>query len=515
MVVNYRRADDTIACLRSLRDELDHPAGGLQLVCVDNASGDGSAERIAEAVPSAVLVRSERNGGFGAGCNLGVEHADGDVIGLLNSDARPHRDWVRAAVDVFARDPKVGAVASKVLDWDGATVDFAGGGLTWFGMGYSPHRGRPADLGNERPADVLFGTGSAMFVRAELYRLLGGFDERFFMFYEDVDLGWRLNLRGHRVRYVPASIAYHRHHASMAGAGEFRELYLLERNALVALYKNLEQPTVDAVLPAALALAVRRGAARGGLDTTAFELAHRGDGDDVPAMTVSKAAMASVLAVDRFVELLPSLASSRAAEQAARVRSDAELRPLFGNVFEPLLGDRGYLDAHRELGALFGVERLFHRRNVLVVTTTAVSADAPTRAWELATALAGEHHVRLVSTTGTDTAGVAFPVLVERADALRTHTGWADVVVLDDAVRAHVPWLRHEPGTVVVSDRIDVDTLVATCRAPRPTVERQPLATRLRRDVAVVRHHLAAGGWRDLAHAAASRLRLSLGRAGR
>jgi GT2 family glycosyltransferase len=70
VVVNYRGADDTLACLRTLRDELDWPAEALELICVDNASDDGSAQRIAAAVPQARLIRSATNTGFAGGCNL-------------------------------------------------------------------------------------------------------------------------------------------------------------------------------------------------------------------------------------------------------------------------------------------------------------------------------------------------------------------------------------------------------------------------------------------------------------
>ncbi len=80
---------------------------------------------------------------------------------------------------------------------------------------------------------MLFATGAAMFVRTELYRRLGGFDERYFMFFEDVDLGWRLNLLGYDVRYVPTSLVYHQHHAAIKKFGTYREHYLLERNALL------------------------------------------------------------------------------------------------------------------------------------------------------------------------------------------------------------------------------------------------------------------------------------------
>ncbi|MGH3832618.1 MAG: glycosyltransferase family 2 protein, partial [Pseudonocardiaceae bacterium] len=257
IVVNYRGAEHTMTCLRALRDELDWPTEALELICVDNASGDGGARRIAAAVPQVRLIRSATNLGFAGGCNLGAAQATGSVVAFLNSDARPHRDWVRAAIKALAESPDIAAVASKVLDWDGKRIDYVDGGLTWYGMGYKPHVGKPDDGAHGTARDVLFGTGAALLVRREVFERLGGFDERFFMFCEDVDLGWRLNLRGYRVRYEPASIAYHHHHGSLRGADPARETYLLERNALAALYKNVSDETLATVLPAALALAVR------------------------------------------------------------------------------------------------------------------------------------------------------------------------------------------------------------------------------------------------------------------
>ena len=381
VVVNYRRAEDTIACLKALRDDVDYPAELVRLVCVDNSEDPDQAARIAAAVPEAVLVETGHNHGFAGGCNRGVERATGEIIGFLNSDARPHPRWVAAAVEVFRADRRIASVASKVLDWDGATIDYAGAAVSWFGMGFKPGNGSPDGPGFDRQKDVLFGTGSAMFVRAEEYRAVGGFDERFFMFFEDVDLGWRLNLRGHRVRYEPASIAYHRHHASMAGAGEFREQYLLERNALMLLYKNLERSTLDRVLPAALALAVRRGTGRGEVDPDQFELARRGDGDDLPTTAVPKVALAPLLAIDRFVEALPELHAARAVEQHHRVRSDADLRPLMGDVDEPLVGSVPYLLAHRAIARAFAVDDALDgpRRADLRFATRYLAAGGPVR----------------------------------------------------------------------------------------------------------------------------------------
>jgi len=199
IVVNYRGAQDTIACLGYV-DQVEWPAEQLELIVVDNDSGDGSAARIRGAAPRALVVEAGSNTGFAGGCNLGVEHATGEYVAFLNNDARPGPQWVAAAVRVLAGDRTIGSVACKVLDWEGNLVDYVDGSLTWYGMGYKREAEQPDAPEYDVAKDVLFGTGAAMFVRAELFREVGGFDERFFMFYEDVDLGWRLNLLGHRVR---------------------------------------------------------------------------------------------------------------------------------------------------------------------------------------------------------------------------------------------------------------------------------------------------------------------------
>jgi len=458
VVVNYRGAQDTITCLRALRDDLDYPPQLLQLVCVDNASGDGSAEAVAAAVPEAMHVRAERNAGFAGGCNLGVRHATGSVLAFLNSDARPHPQWVRAAVTTLGSDLTIAAVASKVLDWDGTLVDYVDGGLTWYGMGYKPHAGAPDDGSHETARDVLFGTGAALLVRRSAFDAVGGFDERFFMFYEDVDLGWRLNLRGHRVRYEPASIAYHRHHRSLEGADPAREAYLLERNALAALYKNVSDETLATVLPAALALAVRRATARGELDPTELELTRRPDtGADEGDLRVPRITMAGVYAIDRFVEMLPALAESRRTEQAARVRTDADLLPLMRNAMERSYPQIPYLLAYDALVDVLGVEGVYGaRRRILVLTSDAVSermAGPAIRAWNMAELLAAEHDVRLVSLNPYCAPPAAstteFDVRHVPARKMGPELDWAQVVILQGHVLEQVPALKTSNHLVV------------------------------------------------------------------
>jgi GT2 family glycosyltransferase/glycosyltransferase involved in cell wall biosynthesis len=460
VVVNYRGAEHAVTCLRALRDELGWPTDRLELICVDNASGDGSAERIAAAVPQARLIRSATNIGFAGGCNLGVTTATGSIIGFLNSDARPHRDWVRTAVEALSEGPDVAAVASKVLDWDGARIDYVDGGLTWYGMGYKPHVGTPDDGAHDVARDVLFGTGAALLVRREVFTQLGGFDERFFMFCEDVDLGWRLNLRGYRVRYEPRSIAYHRHHASLHGADPARETYLLERNALAALYKNVSDETLATVLPAALALAVRRATARGECDPTELEMTRRSPGAEATGpMAVPRVTMAGMYAIDRFVEMLPALTASRRAEQAARVRTDADLLPLMRNALERASPEIPYLLAHDAIVEALGVQRLYGaRRRILIITADAVAermAGPAIRAWNMAEVLAGEHEVRLVSLNQHCAPPPAdFDVRHVPPRQIGPELDWAQLVVLQGHVLEQIPSLKTS-NHIVVADVYD------------------------------------------------------------
>ena len=334
VIVNYRGADDTIACLRAF-DDISWPRDRLDLIVVDNASGDGSSARIRDAVPGAVVIDSPTNTGFAGGCNFGAARARGEYLAFINNDARPDPGWIAAAVDVLDGDPGISSVASKVLDWDGERIDYVDGSLTWYGMGYK-RECEQVDTGeHDVGRDVLFATGAAMFVRAAVYRDVGGFDDRFFMFYEDVDLGWRLNLLGHRVRYVPRSVAFHRHHASMKSFGPWREHFLLERNALFTMYKNYGDEFLAKALPGALMLAVRRGVARGGDDALALDLGRGAGSGEAETAEVSKETLAPAYAIDALVAHLPALHEDRRRLQAARRRSDKDLLPLFRQLMVP------------------------------------------------------------------------------------------------------------------------------------------------------------------------------------
>ncbi|MCU1657196.1 MAG: glycosyl transferase family 2, partial [Pseudonocardiales bacterium] len=433
VIVNFRGADDTIACVQDLQ-AMDWPEHQLEIVVVENGSGDASAEKIRSAVdPSVRLVESPVNGGFTGGCNLGAEHATGEFLAFINNDARPDPSWLRAAVPTLLADSTIGCVASKVLDWDGVNVDYVGAALTWYGMGYKPAAGSAYDCGAEEPRDVLFATGSAMITRTQLFRDLGGFDERFFMFYEDVDLGWRMNLLGDRVRYVPESTVFHKHHASIEKYASYRERFLLERNALMTLYKNAEQVTLDKVLAPAIALAIRRGFATSGVDTGVLDLQRNPLGDAEPTLELPKHAVAGAFAVDEFLSQLRSLTASRRDLQRRRVVRDHQLVGLIGNFLEPAIPEERYLEGHAALVDAFGLDDLYSAgRRVLVVTGDPLAtkmAGPAIRAFNMAAQLSTDHDVRLVSTQACSLSDPRFVSVHRTYEQLRDDVKWADVVV--------------------------------------------------------------------------------------
>ncbi|MCZ2812344.1 glycosyltransferase [Modestobacter sp. VKM Ac-2979] len=453
VLVNYKGAEDTITCLRSL-GELDWPADQLELIVVDNDSGGDDVDRIRREVPGAVVIEAGENSGFAGGCNTGVRHARGEVVGFINNDARPDPQWVRAAVDVLQRDRSVASVASKVLDWEGTHIDYVDGSLTWFGMGYKREVERPDSGEWETPRDVLFGTGAAMFVRKDVYETVGGFDERFFMFYEDVDLGWRLNLLGWRVRYVPDSIAFHKHHASMKKFGSYRETFLLERNALFSMIKNYGDDALSRTLAPALMLAISRAAERGEIDPGALDLKRSPGGDDIGEMSVPKVTMAGVLAIADAATDVAGLWADRARLQEQRTRNDLELAPLFRQAIEPAFPLARYLKAHGELVESFGIADLFAtRRRILVITgdpLAAKMAGPAMRAWAISEHLSDEHDVRLVSTSGASISDPRFAVsAVGVPDQLKPHEAWADIIVFQGFAMAAAPWLVRSQKIIV------------------------------------------------------------------
>jgi GT2 family glycosyltransferase/glycosyltransferase involved in cell wall biosynthesis len=455
IIVNYRGADDTIECLNGI-EQLDWPTDQLEVIVVDNASGDDSLDKIrSAAAPSVKVIAADANTGFAGGCNRGVDEANNDYVAFINNDARPDPQWLATAVPVLEGHGSVGCVASKVLDWEGKAIDFGGAGFTFYGHGFKLHTGL---LDNDHPdqeADVLFPSGAAMLMEREVFQEIGGFDTRYFMLFEDVDIGVRLWVLGYRVRYVPESIVYHKFHASMRGIKSWREHYLLERNALFTMFKNYDDQNLAALLGPAVVLAALRGVVLGGDDPDFLDLARSHDLEERDVVEVHGHTAAAALALASFAEALPDLLPARREIQSRRTRSDREVFALFRRPLRPNIEDPRFVGPFNTALDAFGVNKLFGKRSRIVVATgdtlSPTMAGPAIRAWEIARALAPEHEVKLVSTT--EASGLTDPDLeISKVGApeLAILESWCDILIFQGYLMEEYPFLKYSNKVMVV-----------------------------------------------------------------
>lgn len=212
VIVNYRTRELTAGAVASVLGEDDV----REVVVVDNASGDGSVEHLrgAFAGDRVRVVAADRNGGFGAGVNLGAAACRSPLLLILNSDATVEPGSVGLLVSALLADDGVGVVAPAVRLAGGGPQPDAFGRLPRRWELLVPGRGRWTGRGDgNRPQWV---SGVAMLLRAADFRSVGGFDERFEMYLEDVDLCRRLHERGRSVARLPAAAVVHAAGASWA-----------------------------------------------------------------------------------------------------------------------------------------------------------------------------------------------------------------------------------------------------------------------------------------------------------
>lgn len=336
-----------LATLLESLDAQDYPADRRELIVVDNGSMDGSADFLRARRPDVRVLVNPRNEGFARANNQGARLAGGKYLALLNNDLKLEPTWLTSIVGQAEQaGSDVVCLGSRILSWDGADVDFAGASMAFTGIAYNLR----FDQGAE-PEDLLFASGAAMLVERDLFLGLGGFDEDYFNYYEDVDLGWRLWLCGYRVGFCGAAVSYHRRNASIASRAE--TVFLLERNALFSIVKNYDDESLAAALPSALALALRRADARSG---PAPPMSARRRLFGRPSAARETEGEATLCALREFGERLPKVLEKRAAVQATRLRADAEIVPLFR---EPLrVGGPSEVELARALGAAGHFERL-------------------------------------------------------------------------------------------------------------------------------------------------------------
>lgn len=227
VIVNFNSACLLSSCLDAVFREI---TDGMEVIVVDNASGDGSAGIVRERYPKAILVRNTTNRGFAGGANDGFAVASGDLLVLLNTDVILREGYIMEILRASAAYPGYAMFASKMSYPDGR-INSAGIGVSLSGAAWDRGKG-DTDTGQYENEEEIFGPcGGAAVYRRLLIDAAGGFDEDFFLFMEDVDLAFRARLLGFRCRYLPQARVYH-HHGVSTGIGSDLSVYYGNRNII-------------------------------------------------------------------------------------------------------------------------------------------------------------------------------------------------------------------------------------------------------------------------------------------
>lgn len=409
IVVNYNGKDHLQVLLDSVKAQA-FPSEQVEVWIVDNGSSDGSVSYVQDHHPHVQIIVNSENLGFARPNNQAAERARGRYLAFVNNDMKLEPDWLSTMVAALdSAPPDVACIGSRILNWDGSHVDFIGGTMAFNGMGFQPGYQAPTHSpeGQAFPDELLFACGGAMLIRRDVYLDIGGFDEDYFAYYEDVDLGWRLWVLGYRVLFCPEAVVYHRHNGTSGRFDWRKKIVLFERNALFSVIKNYEASTLERVWPAALLLTFKRLAVRSGIDRSDFRFGpaqlqprleqaqearsatrldkvfknlarvgvkptikkvvlalarmvldrwggvHEEFGASVPIM---REAYASVVGMEDVIDSLPRMMEKRRHIQARRRRSDAEVAARFGEPLRSVEGRGDYMESHwtvaRELGLL-------------------------------------------------------------------------------------------------------------------------------------------------------------------
>jgi GT2 family glycosyltransferase len=429
ITVNLNGKDYLKELLESIK-ELDYPKDKLELIVVDNGSSDGSVEFLSSAFPDIKIIRNSYNTGFAFANNQGAKAATGGYVAFLNNDTKVDINWLTELVKPVYGNKETVCSGSKVLSIDGKNIDFVGGMINFEGKGFQIDYGvlTEKDIHNDYRY-LPFVNGGAMLVDRKVFLNIGGFDEDFFAYYEDVDFGWRLWVLGYKVIFAPKSVVYHVHHGTSKIFSEDKLRFLKERNALYAVFKNYNDENLAKVFSGTLASIYGRIFVDVKFDykkyydftlkdsnqqseseskpfvDPGFEVAGEIAAADVakaykaseatePAGNVSTdkenganentwvkigaEPLSSLMAVKSFLDELPKLRHKRQFIQANRKRDDKAVFTYFKGQFLAVSPDAEYQRNQIDILKSLGIYEIFEkqiRRNLLIISSEVVSAQ--------------------------------------------------------------------------------------------------------------------------------------------
>ncbi|MBN1937164.1 MAG: glycosyltransferase [Anaerolineae bacterium] len=464
IVLNYNSRAHLPTCLSSLQ-KLDYPRHNLEIILADNGSTDGSVDDVRTHFPTVRVIEHGSNEGFARGNNLAAQASTARYVAFLNPDMRVEPGWLETLVSAVEGDARTVCAAAKILSWDGKTVDFVGSQLNFYGHGFNVDYGRPYqpelyDQGRVIP----FACGGAMLIDREVFLSSGGFDEDYFAYFEDVDLGWRLNLFGYRVVLAPQAVTFHHHHGSWGKRPSIHRLTLLERNAFYTVIKNYQDEHLDRILSLSLFLAVKRALIESEVNPDEFHYAFKGVSARRPRTNVPKAAFCPLVAIDQVIQNLPRLLEKRQVVQAMRREPDSEFFTRFAEgLLFPNNPNPHFVAAQSTLVRHWPVPDFFRQsqcQNLLIIAHDTIGdkmAGPAIRYWELANVLSKQFNVTLMAPGQPGRSSSTFRVLGYQRmdqDAIRPLLVWADVVFVYCYLLNELPLLKTA-GKPLILDLYD------------------------------------------------------------
>lgn len=245
IIVNWNGRRDLEECLNSLSKQT---FSDFETIFVDNGSTDGSIEFVEHFAPYTRIIALNRNEGFCRGNAIGLQHARGAFIALLNNDALADRYWLEKLYSAMTHHPHVGFCASCIVNYYSRDIiDTAGDGFDVCGVGYKIGEGKP--VSQFQTQRYVFGAcAGAVLYRRSMIDDIGFFDERFFAVGEDLDLSFRAILAGYKCLYVPDAIVYHKIGRTVGRDRNFH-LYQSRRNVEYTYFKNMPFALIIVTLP--------------------------------------------------------------------------------------------------------------------------------------------------------------------------------------------------------------------------------------------------------------------------
>jgi len=242
LIVNWNDKASLGNCLTSLASQTYQD---YEILVVDNASTDGSIEYIMKYFPAVRIICNHHNKGFAKACNKGMFFSGGRYIAVISSDMEFDIHWLEELIKPLQNE-NVGATVAKALFFDDSNkINYAGGAVNFLGFAFPKHSKEHTniDLDYETTQYV---AGGLSCLRRKVLDEIGLFDETFFMYFEDVDLSFRIRAAGYELVLTPKAIVYHK--------ADFKKmknkLYYVERNRLRFLIKNYSLRTLLLIAPA-------------------------------------------------------------------------------------------------------------------------------------------------------------------------------------------------------------------------------------------------------------------------